>query len=448
MIIRTTTAAIGVAAVFLCMPTLAMADDIVSVAGRTMGTTYSVKVFRPSLSRDEIAMAVDAELRSVNAEMSTYLADSEIRRFNESESTEWFDVSPGFAEVVARSIEISAATEGAFDVTIGPLIDLWGFGSRERSGRPPSSEAIASARQAIGWNHLDARIDPPAIRKAIPQLRIDLSSIAKGHGVDRVRDRLLDAGEANVFVEVGGEVAIAGGKDGVPWKVGIQAPDVAGQSLAATIALNDADGWSAMATSGDYRNYFEADGQRFSHTIDPRGGRPVRHDLASVTVLAGDCMTADAWATALSVLGGDEGIRVAEREGLATYMIRRDGESFRVDSSGGVADHVNRLPTFPATLVSARAEASTVPVTAQTQSGLVPVFVLTAILLGLLVTAMAVGVMFGRRSISGSCGGIAGKENEDGELQCSLCSNPAEGCRELREKMRQLEGERVSASQN
>ncbi len=393
--------------------------------GQTMGTSYSVKVFDPPADfPQDWQNQIDRELRRVNDQMSTYLKSSEISRFNASDSTQWFDVSPETAKVVAASLEIHELSQGAFDITVAPLVDLWSFGPGKRTARPPDPDVVERSLAQIGSRKLSARLEPPAIRKADPGLTIDLSGIAKGHGVDRMIELLGRMGAADVFVEIGGEVRATGDKAGLPWMVGLQQPDIAGAVVAIAHPLRD----QAVATSGDYRNYFEFEGQRYSHTLDPRTGRPVIHALASVSVFAHDCMRADAWATAISVLGPEQGLRVArELELDALLMIREDSGTVSSIGTGALATVVGPASapqdlTEPATRNSLLQNWLTVA-----SIGLV-VF---AVVLG----AMAIGVLFGRRSISGSCGGLANQRNADGETSCSLCSDPGNACRELQEKM-------------
>jgi FAD:protein FMN transferase len=393
--------------------------------GQTMGTSYLVKIFTPPQQfPQDWQEQVDQELRRVNDQMSTYLKSSEISRFNASESTDWFDVSPETALVVAKSLEIHRLTGGAFDITVAPLVDLWSFGPGQRTARPPTPEVVEEVVARIGSHRLSARPEPPAIRKSQPQLSIDLSAIAKGHGVDRITDLLNRIGAANTFVEIGGEVRATGDKAGAPWLVGIQQPDVTGEVVARAEPLRD----EAVATSGDYRNFFEFEGQRYSHTIDPRTGRPVDQTLASVSVFAADCMTADAWATAITALGPDEGLRIARQLQLDALLLTR-GDAGEVVSLGS--------GRFSAVTGASAAEAESSPSTsrlASTQNWLlasVAGLVIFAVVLG----GMAIGVIFGRRSIRGSCGGLVNQRNADGETSCSLCSDPANACRELREKM-------------
>jgi len=416
--------------------------DLLTFRGQTMGTTYMVKVHgQPWLKAgsaetldkqswaSETAFAIERELRTVNDQMSTYLEESEISRFNVSKSTDWFDVSAETAQVVAFAQKVSQETDGAFDVTVGPLIDRWSFGAGERLLDVPSDREIDQLKQRVGYRRLAVRQNPPSLKKEIPELRIDLSAIAKGHGVDRVVNLLKARGVADLFVEIGGEVRVRGDKGGVPWKVGIQRPDAEGADVLIARVVED----EAMATSGDYRNFFEVDGVRYSHTIDPSTGRPVEHTLASASVIASTCMAADAWATAFVVLGPDRSQQIADRENLSSLLVERTDEGFRLKGSGDLAAVAEATPVIEGGSDDGIAEAA--DALAPFARRMLPVAILTAIGLAAVLIAMAVGVIFGRRSISGSCGGLNSKTDPDGKSRCSLCSNPSEACQELRQRV-------------
>ena len=398
---------------------------LLSFRGQTMGTTYSVKVAPPHDLSDDVQLDIDAELRRVNDQMSTYLRTSEITRFNESDSTDWFEVSPETATVVEYAQQVSEQTGGAFDITVAPLVDAWSFGPAPRSEQIPSDDDIEKIRQQTGYERLRVRTDPPGLLKLVPELRIDLSAIAKGHGVDRIVDLLTSRGATNVFVEIGGEVRAVGKKPEGPWKVGIQDPATIGTQPAVAWRLVD----RSIATSGDYRNFFEVDGIRYSHTIDPKTGRPVTHQVASVSVLAESCMVADAWATAINVLGTEKGLPLAVKNNLDVLTYQRTADGFDANGVGAFAK---------------LAQAETPPAESSFWSQVLPLAFVTMIFLGIVVTGMAVGVMFGRKAIGGSCGGLASMQNEDGSTSCSLCSNPSDACKELRDKMERKEAEPAS----
>jgi thiamine biosynthesis lipoprotein len=293
-------------------------------SGPTMGTVYTVKIVAP-LSRDgdreRIAALVGERLEEVNRCMSTYRPDSEIEAFNRH-GTSAFGASPDLLEVVAEAQRVSRLSGGAFDITVGSLVDAWGFGPSHVT-KKPSDETVRALRAATGFERLEVDEDGGTLRKERADIRIDLSAIAKGFGVDEVAEALDGEAFRDYMVEVGGEVR-ARGKNlgGTSWRIGIERPDESGRAVHLAIPLADL----ALATSGDYRNFVSQDGVRISHTIDPRTGRPIAHALASVSVLNRSCMTADALATALEVLGPDEGIALAGRQEIPALFLIRVGE--------------------------------------------------------------------------------------------------------------------------
>lgn len=424
------------ALIVLCRPTTAQSGTaqngppIIEARGQTMGTSYMVKVFDPpSDLASDWREQIDAELRRVNDQMSTYLESSELSRFNRSESTEWIEVSPETAMVVAKSLEIFELSGGAFDVTIAPLVNAWSFGPGKRNHSPPDDETIAASLEKVGSSGISVQSDPPALRKSNPKLTIDLSAIAKGHGVDRVVGVVNRLGAKNVFVEIGGEVRVTGDKAGKPWTVGIQMPDVAGDVVAVAYPIAE----KSIATSGDYRNFFEHEGVKYSHTIDPRTGRPVNHDLASVSVVADDCMTADGWATALNVLGTEKGLALASKLGLNTLLISRVADGGYKAAGTGLLTELADPASESTTQVVANPNKEKASPTIM--RAWLPMLAFCFVAFAGVLTAMAVGVMAGRRSISGSCGGLANKREPDGSIACALCSNPDNACKELKAKM-------------
>ncbi|MEE9393436.1 MAG: FAD:protein FMN transferase [Planctomycetota bacterium] len=296
-----------------------------SFGGATMGSTWIVKIPESALEGknvDGLFAGAKAVLKAVNAEMSTYLPNSELSRFNASSSTDWQACSTDLAGVVKRSLAIGVESGGAMDVTLGPVVNLWGFGPGNPKREVPHDAALTLARERTGLDRLKFRVEPPALRKTHSSLYVDLSASAKGHGVDRVAMFLESEGIHSYFVEVGGELRARGKKDnGSPWRVAIERPQDIGRGLQRLIEIGD----RAIATSGDYRNFFKEEGRRFSHTIDPRTGRPVVHSLASVSVVHERCESADAWATALMVLGPVKGYELAlERNLVAFFIVRRE----------------------------------------------------------------------------------------------------------------------------
>jgi len=315
------------------------APDAIALAGRVFGTSWSVKLFGPDLEKlapGAIEDGIEAALDRVDRGMSTWRDDSELSRFNAAPAGEWFDVSFATAEVVRTALEIAEATDGAFDPTVLPLVRLFGFGSAGRgpageaaSDSEPSEEAVAAARRVVGFHKVEVRFEPPGLRKSVDGVELDLSGIAKGYAVDEVARAVVGLGAESLFVEIGGETRVRGRKPGGdPWRIGIERPLVGRREPGRILELTD----GAIATSGDYRNFVERDGVRYSHTFDPRTGRPAMHKLASVTVLASDCMRADALATALMVLGPEAGYDKAKELNLEALFVERIGSDEFVEN--------------------------------------------------------------------------------------------------------------------
>ena len=302
-------------------------EEVSVVSGSTMGTYYRVSLasIPAQVSLPDLKVDIDGLLTEINAQMSTYLPDSELSRFNKFAETDWFPVSLETALVVIEGLRIYELSGGVFDITVGPLVNLWGFGpGGGRDGVPAESE-IEEAKRNVGSVHLEARPSPPALRKDVTGLYVDLSAIAKGFAVDRIADFLDSRGIRGFLVDIGGEFRAKGRKsDGSFWKVAIEKPVIGERAVQRILHLTD----RAVATSGDYRNYFEIDGLRYSHEINPVSGKPVAHRLASVTVLDDTCMRADALATALMVLGPDGGYELALKEKIAALFIVKGEKGF------------------------------------------------------------------------------------------------------------------------
>lgn len=317
-----------------------------------MGVDFAVKVngFPEHDDWNVVAVAIQKALDDVDNAMSTYKPDSEVCRFNASESTDWFPVSAKTAEVVQIAQSISAATAGAFDITVAPLVDLWGFGPKDESFTfEAASQKVAELKNRVGFDKLEVRLDPPALKKSIPTLSIDLSAIAKGFAVDGAAKVLDDHRIGNYIVEVAGEVRCKGKKGERAWIVGIEKPlqGIPGEfhGVQKKIQLGD----QGLATSGNSQIFREFDGRRLSHIIDPRTGFPTEQipegmplppeRLGSVSVIDTTCARADAWATAMFVLGEQEGLLVAEREKLAVLFL------LRTDKKGTQAPVIREAPS-------------------------------------------------------------------------------------------------------
>jgi thiamine biosynthesis lipoprotein len=297
-------------------------------AGRSMGTSWSVRlVAAPGTALSDLQQGLQQQLDSIVAEMSHWEADSDLGRFNRAAAGSWHVLPPAFFDVLSYAMEVARDSGGAYDPCAGALVNLWGFGPHGRFDQPdftpPSAQQIADARaQPVVLEQGSRRALQPG------GVQLDLSSVAKGYSVDRLAYYLKTQGVQHYLVEVGGELRGAGVKpDGQPWWVALeQVTDAADIDHPDELVL--ALHGLAVATSGDYRRYFELDGRRYSHTIDPRSGMPIANDLASVTVVHAQCMAADAWSTALTVLGCEQGLRLAERQGLAARFVARDVGGF------------------------------------------------------------------------------------------------------------------------
>ncbi len=291
-----------------------------------MGTTYRVRLAETvdPAARAAVTARIARELELVDERMSAWRPDSELTRFNDWRTTEPQPISPETLEVLVEAEGVAQRTGGAFDVTVAPLVAAWGFGARASTGPPPDSARLAALRARVGWERL--RLDPiqGTAAKDHPEMALDLDGIAPGYAVDRLAAALEELGWTDYLVEIGGEVRARGrNAAGEPWRVGVERADATSEQLARVVPLGD----SALATSGDYRSTRIAGGRRLSHIIDPRTGRPAAHALAAATVLAPRCITADALATALMVMGPDDALAFAERQGLAVLLqVRENGQ--------------------------------------------------------------------------------------------------------------------------
>ncbi len=292
------------------------------ITGNTMGTTYSVIVKPGDASPQEIYQDIEVELKDINQLMSTYIPDSEINRFNKLQDGSCYRFSSKTWEVLLAARNIYEETRGAFDITLGPLISRWGFNAEEYKEKVPSSKEVSQLMTEVGTDKLTYDIHNQCIQKEHPGITINLSAIAKGYGVDRVANIVEQHGVEDYLVEIGGETKTKGkNPSGSVWRVAVEKPVSISQQKMLVVGLKD----SSIATSGDYRNYFEIDGQRFSHTIDPNTGYPVTHNLTSVSVIHPQNMYADAYATALTVMGAEAALSFAKTHQLAVFLISQDG---------------------------------------------------------------------------------------------------------------------------
>ena len=308
--------------------------------GQTMGTTFGITLVGPppSLELSDLESAIYAELEAVELSMSTYIETSEISRFNRFGGSDWYEVSSALCSVVDTAINISRASGGAFDVTVGAIVNIWGFGPGIRSNTKPDQEQITSLLSFTGPDRIESDCMIPALRKTHGSVTIDLSAIAKGYAVDQVADLISNHGISNYLVEIGGEIRISGhNKDENAWSIAVESPILGARSVNSVIELTD----TAVASSGDYRNQFEFGGVIYSHTIDPRNGYPITHATSAVTVIKASAAQADAFATAFLVLGLDEGLKLAERENIAAIFLIKDGGKIVEKRSSAVSHYIN-----------------------------------------------------------------------------------------------------------
>lgn len=314
-------------------------EKVWEISGPVFGTGYHINVVLTEDTErlENLSEGIERVLEEVDASMSTWRDDSELSQLNRKPDQQaWTPVSDGFHQVLSKSLEISELTEGAFDVTVAPLVDLWGFGPEGRPEKAPDDATLARVMGQVGYEKLELKANPPSVRAEHPQ-RIDLSAVAKGYGVDVVA-QYLDSEDVEAYlVEIGGEIRVRGRKpDGNAWRLAIEEPISSGRQVNRIVALDD----QAMATSGDYRNYYESEGTRYSHTIDPETGAPIRHGLASVTVIASDCMTADALATGFNVMGFERANALATRENMAVYFIVRRDDGFETHATPAFSSYL------------------------------------------------------------------------------------------------------------
>lgn len=316
--------------------------ETIRYTGQAMGTSYSV-IFEGTTDEAVSQARVDSLLDALNESLSTYLTDSIISRVNASQDTsQGFALDGHFKRVMDRSIELHARSGGAFNPALGPLIDAWGFGANG-PGATPSDEEIQHLLSVVDF--LAFRYDPvlPALQKGHPEAALNFNAIAKGYGVDIVGELLESSGIEDYFVEIGGEVRTRGQHpEGRPWRVGIERPAesmLASQTAQQVVNLGD----EAMATSGNYRNYIERDGQRFTHILDPVSGRSKETSMLSATVIAPDCMTADAWATAFVVMGVENALELVESDSSleAYFILAGEGDAYDIRMTSGMSSYLS-----------------------------------------------------------------------------------------------------------
>jgi thiamine biosynthesis lipoprotein len=312
-----------------------LSSDQTLLSGETMGSAWTVKVVGAlPLPAAELQAGIQAQFEAVNQALSTYRADSALSHFNDDDRGEWQDIDPELALVMRYALSLAEASGGAYDITVGPLVNLWGFGPDPATFRVPVAAAIAQARARVGWRKVELDATRPRARKQ-PGVRVDLSSLGKGRGVDRVATYLDGRHVSNYLIDLSGKLRARGlNAAGAPWRVAVEQPaaDVTGtRATAGTAVLSLRD--SSVATAGDYRRYFESNGRHYSHIIDPLTGEPVAHRTVSSTALAAGCMEADAWATVFMVMPPDEALALADARGLKALLIGRDRHGFLLTPS-------------------------------------------------------------------------------------------------------------------
>ena len=295
------------------------------LSGQTMGSAWTVKIAgHLPASNEELRAGVQARFDAVNLALSTYRADSALSHFNNDDSGQWIDIDAELGEVLSYALSLAEDSGGVYDVTVGPLVNLWGFGPDPATSRVPEAAEIENARMHVGWRKVEVETTKRRARKA-PGVRVDLSSLGKGRGVDRVAEYLDAQGITNYLIDLSGKLRARGVNiHAERWRVAVEPPEADATSsqppfTPAIVELVD----QSVATAGDYRRFFEIDGKHYSHIIDPRTGWPVTHDTVSASAIASDCMQADAMATVLMAMSPDDAVALANRRRLAALLIAR-----------------------------------------------------------------------------------------------------------------------------
>jgi thiamine biosynthesis lipoprotein len=302
------------------------------LAGETMGSAWTAKVVGGlPMPEAQLRAEMQARFEVVNQALSTYRPDSALSRFNDDTTGDWVDVDPELAVVMNYALQLAERSGGAYDVTVGPLVDLWGFGPDPATRKVPYRPAIDAARARVGWQKVEVDVAARRARKP-PGVRVDLSSLGKGRGVDRVAEYLDSVGLSNYLIDLSGKLRASGrNSSGKFWRVAVENPDAenalwpAGEQPATVELRNE-----SIATAGDYRRFFEVDGRHYSHIIDPRSGFPVTHSTVSSTARAADCMSADAWATVFMAMGPHDAAALAEAASIPLLLIRRERGGFHM----------------------------------------------------------------------------------------------------------------------
>ncbi|MGM3173072.1 FAD:protein FMN transferase ApbE [Dickeya lacustris] len=312
-----------------CKPaTTEVSRPLTVFEGKTMGTFYSVKISGElPVQSAQLQHDIDAVLEQANNDISTYRSESVLSRFNRYSGSEPQPIPSGMADIILAAQRIGRATGGAMDITVGPLVNLWGFGPQKQPVTIPTQAQIDEARRKVGLEHLRliSTHQGEWLQKDLPDLYVDLSTLGEGYGADVLAQLMTRNGISHYLVSVGGAISSRGvNGQGQPWRVAIQKPTDKENAIQAAV---DLQGYG-ISTSGSYRNYFEQDGKRYSHVIDPATGRPITHQLVSATVIARTALEADGWDTGLMVLGPEKALELAKQQGLAVYLITKTDKGF------------------------------------------------------------------------------------------------------------------------
>ncbi len=303
---------------------------VVVIAGTTMGTYYRVSMVGVDKSREpELRQQIETQLNEDDHELSTYKTDSVLSRFNQYQGTDPQLISDGMADAIVTALRIGKKTDNEMDITVGPLVNLWGFGPTKEPVKMPTQQQIDAARADIGLQHLKVieQVNGDFLQKDKPNMYVDLSTVGEGYATDHLARLVEGNGISDYLVSVGGAVVSRGhNPEGKPWQVAIQKPTDREDAVQAIVDLQG----MGISTSGSYRNYYELDGKRLSHIIDPATGRPITHKLVSATVIAPTALEADGWDTGLMVLGTEKALALAEKEHLAVYLITKEPTGFKV----------------------------------------------------------------------------------------------------------------------
>lgn len=318
-------------ALLVCVSASALqADEPLRISGKTMGSYYAIVIDSPgSADGERLQKEIEEKFAEINQQMSTWDESSQISRFNQSKSTEWFDIGADFAIVAREAKRLHTVTQGAMDATVSPLVELWGFGRKKRRTLP-TDEEIGTALKHVGMQHVEVRQDPPSIRKHLPEIQVSFSALAPGYASDEVC-RILQSHQLKSYVvDVGGENRAGEAKaSGDAWRLGVESP-LGG--LHKVVELTN----QSIATSGDYRSFFMAGGKKYSHVLNPKTGRPIEHPPASVSIIHESCMTADGLATAMMVLGPEKGIELAKTVGVDVMFLDLTQDGMLTEQSIGV----------------------------------------------------------------------------------------------------------------